>query len=144
MKNSLKKMPLRKKLDWNYLFLPDPWRSGDRHENITKSYGDRVLYKDLTIKIPRNAIVGIIGHNGVGKSTLFRMITGQEKPDSGDIIIGESVKIAYVDQSHEDLVPEKSVYEAISNGLDNLIVNGMTVNSQAYISKFNFNGTDQK
>jgi ATPase subunit of ABC transporter with duplicated ATPase domains len=67
-----------------------------------------VLYKDLTIKIPRNAIVGIIGHNGVGKSTLFRMITGQEKPDSGDIIIGESVKIAYVDQSHEDLVPERA------------------------------------
>ncbi|MCO5276989.1 MAG: energy-dependent translational throttle protein EttA [Saprospiraceae bacterium] len=128
------------------LFIPPGPRLGDQVidiENITKSYGDRVLYKDLTIKIPRNAIVGIIGPNGVGKSTLFRMITGQEKPDSGDIIIGESVKIAYVDQSHEDLVPEKSVYEAISNGLDNLIVNGMTVNSRAYISKFNFSGTDQ-
>ncbi len=128
------------------LFIPPGPRLGDQVidiENITKSYGDRVLYKDLTIKIPRNAIVGIIGPNGVGKSTLFRMITGQEKPDSGNIIIGESVKIAYVDQSHEDLVPEKSVYEAISNGLDNLIVNGMTVNSRAYISKFNFSGTDQ-
>ena len=128
------------------LFIPPGPRLGDQVidiENITKSYGDRVLYKDLTIKIPRNAIVGIIGPNGVGKSTLFRMITGQEKPDSGEIIIGESVKIAYVDQSHEDLVPEKSVYEAISNGLDNLIVNGMTVNSRAYISKFNFSGTDQ-
>lgn len=128
------------------LFIPPGPRLGDQVidlEHITKSYGDRTLYKDLNIKIPRNAIVGIIGPNGVGKSTLFRMITGQEKPDSGNIIIGESVKIAYVDQSHEDLKPEKSVYEAVSNGLDNLLVNGMTVNSRAYISKFNFSGTDQ-
>jgi len=128
------------------LFIPPGPRLGDQVidlEQITKSYGDRTLYKDLNIKIPRNAIVGIIGPNGVGKSTLFRMITGQEKPDSGNIIIGESVKIAYVDQSHEDLKPEKSVYEAVSNGLDNLLVNGMTVNSRAYISKFNFSGTDQ-
>lgn len=128
------------------LFIPPGPRLGDQvidMEHVTKSYGDRVLYKDLNIRIPKNAVVGIIGPNGVGKSTLFRLITGQEQPDEGSIIIGESVKIAYVDQSHEDLKPEKSVYEAVSNGLDNLLVNGMTVNSRAYISKFNFSGTDQ-
>jgi len=128
------------------LFIPPGPRLGDQVidlEHVTKSYGDRVLYKDLNIRIPKNAVVGIIGPNGVGKSTLFRLITGHEQPDEGSIIIGESVKIAYVDQSHEDLKPEKSVYEAVSNGLDNLLVNGMTINSRAYISKFNFSGTDQ-
>lgn len=112
-------------------------------EGVSKSFGDRTLYENLNIRIPRNAIVGIIGPNGVGKSTLFKMITGELQPDSGQIVIGESVKIAYVDQSHKDLKPESSVYDAVSGGLDNLIVNGMTVNSRAYISKFNFSGTDQ-
>ncbi len=128
------------------LFIPPGPRLGDLVidlEHVAKSYGDRILYNDLSFKIPKNAVVGIIGPNGVGKSTMFRMITGQEQPDSGQVIIGESVKIAYVDQSHEDLKPEKSVYEVLSGGLDNLLVNGLSVNSRAYISKFNFNGTDQ-
>ena len=128
------------------LFIPPGPRLGDLvidFEHVAKSYGDRTLYNDLTFKIPKNAVVGIIGPNGVGKSTMFRMITGQEQPDSGKVIIGDSVKIAYVDQSHEDLKPEKSVYEVLSGGLDNLLVNGLSVNARAYISKFNFNGTDQ-
>lgn len=128
------------------LFIPPGPRLGDLVidlEHVAKSYGDRTLYNDLTFKIPKNAVVGIIGPNGVGKSTMFRMITGQEQPDSGKVIIGDSVKIAYVDQSHEDLKPEKSVYEVLSGGLDNLLVNGLSVNARAYISKFNFNGTDQ-
>ena len=128
------------------LFIPPGPRLGDLvidFEHVAKSYGDRTLYNDLTFKIPKNAVVGIIGPNGVGKSTMFRMITGQEQPDSGKVIIGESVKIAYVDQSHEDLKQEKSVYEVLSGGLDNLLVNGLSVNARAYISKFNFNGTDQ-
>ena len=94
------------------LFIPPGPRLGDLvidFEHVAKSYGDRTLYNDLTFKIPKNAVVGIIGPNGVGKSTMFRMITGQEQPDSGKVIIGDSVKIAYVDQSHEDLKPEKSV-----------------------------------
>ena len=128
------------------LFIPPGPRLGDLvidFEHVAKSYGDRTIYNDLTFKIPKNAVVGIIGPNGVGKSTMFRMITGQEQPDSGKVIIGDSVKIAYVDQSHEDLKPEKSVYEVLSGGLDNLLVNGLSVNARAYISKFNFNGTDQ-
>lgn len=128
------------------LFIPPGPRLGDLvidFEHVAKSYGDRNLYKDLSFKIPKNAVVGIIGPNGVGKSTMFRMITKQENPDDGNIIIGDSVKIAYVDQSHEDLKPEKSVYEVLSGGLDNLLVNGLSVNSRAYISKFNFSGSDQ-
>ncbi|HQN56788.1 MAG TPA: energy-dependent translational throttle protein EttA [Saprospiraceae bacterium] len=128
------------------LVIPPGPRLGDQVidiEGVSKSFGDRTLYENLNIRIPRNAIVGIIGPNGVGKSTLFKMITGELQPDSGQIVIGESVKIAYVDQSHKDLKPESSVYDAVSGGLDNLIVNGMTVNSRAYISKFNFSGTDQ-
>ncbi|HPB53698.1 MAG TPA: energy-dependent translational throttle protein EttA [Saprospiraceae bacterium] len=128
------------------LVIPPGPRLGDQVidiEGVSKSFGDRTLYENLNIRIPRNAIVGIIGPNGVGKSTLFKMITGELQPDSGQIVIGESVKIAYVDQSHEDLKPESSVYDAVSGGLDNLIVNGMSVNSRAYISKFNFSGTDQ-
>ena len=128
------------------LFIPPGPRLGDLvidFEHVAKSYGDRNLYKDLNFKIPKNAVVGIIGPNGVGKSTMFRMMTGQENPDDGKIIIGDSVKIAYVDQSHEDLKPEKSVYEVLSGGLDNLLVNGLSVNSRAYISKFNFSGSDQ-
>ncbi len=128
------------------LFIPPGPRLGDLVidlEHVAKSYGDRSLYNDLTFKIPKNAVVGIIGPNGVGKSTMFRMITGQESPDAGNVVIGESVKIAYVDQSHEDLKPDKSVYEVLSGGLDNLLVNGLSVNSRAYISKFNFSGTDQ-
>lgn len=129
------------------LFVPPGPRLGDQVidlKNITKGYDQRLLINNLTCSIPKNAIVGIIGPNGVGKSTLFRMIVGQEKPDQGSITIGPTVKLSYVDQSHSALDPEKSVYDVISGGNDLLQVNGATVNSRAYISKFNFSGSDQQ
>ncbi|NOT37018.1 MAG: energy-dependent translational throttle protein EttA [Saprospiraceae bacterium] len=128
------------------LFIPPGPRLGDnviKMENVSKSYGDRVLFDKFSVDIPKNSIVGIIGPNGVGKSTLFRMIMGEEKPDEGNITIGETVSIAYVDQSHKDLLPEKSIYEVISQGNDLLQVGTYTFNARAYISKFNFSGQDQ-
>jgi ATP-binding cassette ChvD family protein len=128
------------------LYIPNGQRLGDKvieFNDVSKSFGDRQLIKDLDFRIPPNAVVGIIGPNGMGKTTLFRMILGQEEPDNGSIEIGDTVDISYVDQSHEDLLPEKSVYEVISNGLDNLEVGNTSFNSRAYISRFNFSGTDQ-
>lgn len=128
------------------LFIPPGDRLGDvviNMEHVNKSFGNRILFENFNLQIPKNAIVGIIGPNGVGKSTLFRMIMGLEKPDSGHITIGETVKIAYVDQSHKDLVPEKTIFEVISGGNDLLQVGTYTFNSRAYISKFNFSGQDQ-
>lgn len=128
------------------LFIPVGPRLGDlviNIENVSKGFGDRQLITDLNVNIPKNAVVGIIGPNGVGKSTLFRMITGKEQPDSGKITIGDTVKIAYIDQSHEALTPERTVYDVISGGLDNVLVNGVALNTRAFISKFNFSGTDQ-
>ncbi len=128
------------------LFIPPGDRLGDvviNMEHVNKSFGNRILFENFNLQIPKNAIVGIIGPNGVGKSTLFRMIMGLEKPDSGNITIGETVKIAYVDQSHKDLLPEKTIFEVISGGNDLLQVGTYTFNSRAYISKFNFSGQDQ-
>ncbi len=128
------------------LFIPPGDRLGDvviNMEHVNKSFGNRILFENFNLQIPKNAIVGIIGPNGVGKSTLFRMIMGLEKPDSGKITIGETVKIAYVDQSHKDLLPEKTIFEVISGGNDLLQVGTYTFNSRAYISKFNFSGQDQ-
>ena len=130
------------------IFIPPGPRLGDNVidiESLTKSYDNRVLFENLSFSIPKNAIVGIIGPNGVGKSTLFRMIVGQETPDSGNISIGDTVQIAYVDQMHENLQnKDKSVYEAISGGLDLLDVGGAQVNARAYLSRFNFAGSDQQ
>lgn len=130
------------------IFIPPGPRLGENVidiDNISKSYGDRVLYENLSLSIPKNAIVGIIGPNGVGKSTLFRMIMGEEQPDTGSIEIGDTVKIAYVDQSHEQLKDgSKTVYQVVSNGLDNLEVGNTTINSRAYLSRFNFAGGDQQ
>lgn len=129
------------------IYIPPGPRLGDKVidiEGISKSYGDRVLFEDLNISIPKNAIVGIIGPNGVGKSTLFKIIMGKEKPDSGNVVIGETVEMSYVDQSHEALIPEKTVYEVVSGGNDILQVGNTSVNSRAYLSKFNFSGTDQQ
>ncbi len=128
------------------LFIPPGDRLGDvviNMEHVNKSFGNRILFENFNLQIPKNAIVGIIGPNGVGKSTLFRMIMGLEKPDSGNITIGETVKIAYVDQSHKDLLPDKTIFEVISGGNDLLQVGNYTFNSRAYISKFNFSGQDQ-
>lgn len=129
------------------LFIPPGPRLGDvviECENVTKGFGNRVLIDNLSFKVPKNAIVGIIGPNGVGKSTLFRMIMGRETPDSGNITIGDTVKLSYVDQSHEDLDPEKTVYEVVGGGNELITVGGIQVNVRAYISKFNFTGADQQ
>jgi len=113
-------------------------------EDVTKAYDDNLLYEDMTITIPAGAIVGIIGANGAGKSTLFRMIVGQEQPDEGRVIVGQTVDLAYVDQSRDDLDPAKTVWEEISGGNEQLKLGNMLVNSRAYVSRFNFSGTDQQ
>ena len=128
------------------LFIPPGPRLGSvviDFENVTKSYGDKLLFENLTFSLPPAGIVGVIGPNGAGKTTLFKLIMGQEKADSGIIKIGDTVKTAYVDQSHDDLTPGKSVYEIISGGTDTMVVVGRQLNSRAYVSRFNFNGTDQ-
>jgi len=128
------------------LFIPSGPRLGNtviEVERVSKSFGDRVLVKDLTFSLPPAGVVGIIGPNGVGKTTLFRMIVGQEKPDSGTIRIGETVQLAYVDQSHDDLIPDKTVIDLISGGTEYVMVDGRQVNARAYLSKFNFTGSDQ-
>lgn len=113
-------------------------------EHISKGYGDRMLIDDLSFKIPRGAIVGIIGPNGAGKTTLFRMITGQEKPDSGTIRLGETVDLGYVDQSRDELDPNKTIWEEISDGQDMINLGKKEFPSRAYVGQFNFKGTDQQ
>jgi ATP-binding cassette ChvD family protein len=113
-------------------------------EDLEKEYGDKVLFKGLSFKLPPNGIVGVIGPNGAGKSTLFKLITGQEKPDKGSIRLGETVKLAYVDQSRDDLDPKKNVWEAISGGLDVMKVGNRELISRAYVGSFNFRGGDQQ
>jgi len=113
-------------------------------DGLEKEYGDKVLFKDLSFKLPPNGIVGVIGPNGAGKSTLFKLITGQEKPDAGSIRLGETVKLAYVDQSRDDLDPRKTVWEAISGGLDVIKVGNRELVSRSYVGSFNFKGGDQQ
>ncbi|HEX8234262.1 MAG TPA: energy-dependent translational throttle protein EttA [Caulobacteraceae bacterium] len=113
-------------------------------EGLEKDYGDKVLFNQLSFKLPPNGIVGVIGPNGAGKSTLFRLITGQETPDAGNIRIGETVKLAYVDQSRDSLDPNKNVWQEISGGLDVMKVGGREINSRAYVSSFNFKGADHQ
>jgi sulfate-transporting ATPase len=129
------------------LFIPPGPRLGNvviEANGVTKAYGDRVLFENLSFSLPPAGIVGIIGPNGAGKTTLFRLITGQEKPDAGTFRVGETVALGYVDQMHDDLDPNKSVWENITGGLDNIIVGNRALNSRAYVSKFNFNGADQQ
>jgi ATP-binding cassette ChvD family protein len=130
------------------LFIPPGPRLGDvviDAQQLSKSYGDRLLFENLNFSIPKNAIVGIIGPNGMGKSTLFRIIMGQEQPDGGSVTIGDTVKLAYVDQSHKELQhPDKTVYDIVSGGQDLITVGNNTVNARAYLSKFNFAGADQQ
>jgi ATP-binding cassette ChvD family protein len=113
-------------------------------DNLEKEYGDKVLFKGLSFKLPPNGIVGVIGPNGAGKSTLFKMITGQEKPDQGSIRLGETVKLAYVDQSRDDLTPTDTVWQAISGGLDIIKVGNREIVSRSYVGSFNFRGGDQQ
>jgi ATP-binding cassette ChvD family protein len=113
-------------------------------ENLRKGYGDRVLIDDLNFRLPRGGIVGVIGPNGAGKTTLFRMIAGQETPDAGSLKVGDTVKIAYVDQSREDLVGDNTVWQEISGGADTIKLGGREIPSRAYVSRFNFRGPDQQ
>ena len=129
------------------LFIPPGDRLGDKVidiNGVSKAYGKRVLIDNFTCSIPKNAIIGIIGPNGVGKSTLFRMIMGTEKPDSGEITIGDTVHLSYVDQSHADLKPDLTVMEAVGKGQELIIVGKTQVNVRAYLSKFNISGSDQQ
>jgi len=128
------------------IFIPNGPRLGNEvieAIDISKGFGDRLLYEHLSFKLPPAGIVGIIGPNGAGKTTLFKMIMGQEKPNSGEFKVGPTVKIAYVDQTHKSIDPNKTVYDVISEGLDNIVLGGRPLNSRAYISRFNFSGSDQ-
>jgi ATP-binding cassette ChvD family protein len=129
------------------ILIPVPERLGDEvvvAEKLSKGYGDRLLFENLSFALPRGGIVGVIGPNGAGKTTLFRMIAGQEKPDSGNLTIGKTVKLAYVDQSRDSLDGTKTVYEEISGGEDELIFGSRKVNARAYCTGFNFRGSDQQ
>jgi len=135
------------KLDQVQIHIPAGPRLGDvvvQAENLRKSYGDRLLIDDLSFDLPRGGIVGVIGPNGAGKTTLIRMITGQEQPDAGTLRLGDTVELAYVDQSREALDPDKSVWEEISGKQDQITLGDRTVNSRAYVAGFNFKGTDQQ
>jgi sulfate-transporting ATPase len=137
----------QKRNETQEIFIPPGERLGDKvieFNNVSKGYGDRLLIDSLSFSIPPGAIVGIIGPNGAGKSTLFRMITGKEAPDSGEIVIGATVKIASVDQSREGLENDKTVFEAISGGADVLAVGRFEMPSRAYLGRFNFKGADQQ
>ncbi|RDC64700.1 energy-dependent translational throttle protein EttA [Adhaeribacter pallidiroseus] len=129
------------------LFIPDGPRLGNvviEAEGLSKAFGDKLLFENLTFSLPPAGIVGIIGPNGAGKSTLFRVITHREKPDVGNITIGPTVETAYVDQQHESLDPNKTVFETISGGTETMLLANRQINSRAYVSKFNFTGADQE
>ena len=129
------------------LFIPPGERLGNKviiAENVSKAFGDKLLFENLNFSLPQGGIVGVIGPNGAGKTTLFKMITGKEQPDQGDFEVGSTVQIAYVDQEHDNLKGEKSVWEAITEGNELIKLGGREVNSRAYVSKFNFNGNDQQ
>ncbi len=129
------------------IFIPNGPRLGNKvieATGLAKAYGKKQLFKDLDFQLPPNGIVGVIGPNGAGKTTLFRLIMGQEQADAGSFDVGETVKVAYVDQRHHDLLPEKTVYEVISQGVESFRMGGRDVNARAYLSKFNFTGADQE
>ena len=129
------------------IFIPNGPRLGNKvilANHVAKAFGEKNLFDDLNFMLPPNGIVGVIGPNGAGKTTLFRLIMGLEKQDGGDFEVGETVKIAYVDQSHKDLDPEKTVYEVISQGVESFRMGGRDMNARAYLSKFNFTGADQE
>ncbi len=129
------------------IFIPNGPRLGNKvieATGLAKAYGTKQLFKDLNFMLPPNGIVGVIGPNGAGKTTLFRLIMGQEQPDAGSFEVGETAKIAYVDQRHHDLLPERTVYEVISQGVESFRMGGRDVNARAYLSRFNFTGADQE
>ena len=128
------------------IFIPSGPRLGNNvieAKNVSKAYDDKLLYGDLNFNLPPAGIVGIIGPNGAGKTTIFRMIMGMEQPDSGSFEVGETVKVSYVDQQHESIDPDKTVWENISDGTETIEIGGVKLNSRAYVSRFNFGGQDQ-
>ncbi len=128
------------------IFIPNGPRLGNKvieAQHVQKAFGEKVLFSDLNFMLPPNGIVGVIGPNGAGKTTLFRLIMGLETPDNGSFEVGETVKLAYVDQQHKDIDPNKSVYDVIAQGNESIRMGGRDVNARAYISRFNFSGTDQ-
>jgi ATP-binding cassette ChvD family protein len=143
----LQSIEYQRRNETNEIFIPPGERLGNNvieFRHVSKRFGDRLLIDDLSFIVPPGAIVGIIGPNGAGKSTLFKMITGQEKPDSGEIVIGPTVNLAYVDQSRGALNPNNTVFQEVSGGLDILNINGIEIQSRAYIGRFNFKGPDQQ
>jgi ATP-binding cassette ChvD family protein len=137
----------QKRSETNSLYIPPGPRLGDKvveADHVRKQYGDKLLYENMNFKLPRGGIVGIIGPNGAGKTTLFRMITGSEQPDEGVFTVGDTVEIAYVDQSRDSLDGSKTVWDEISDGLDNITIGNYTVASRGYVSRFNFKGEDQQ
>jgi ATP-binding cassette ChvD family protein len=138
----------KSKVDELEIFIPASRPLGNvviEFEGVSKSYGDKLLIENATFNLPKGAVVGIIGPNGAGKTTLFRMITNKEKPNSGTVRIGETVDLGYVDQEHDNLVAnaDKSIYDFISEGNENIVIGNKTINARAYLSKFNFTGSDQ-
>jgi len=136
-----------KKLDFEEIQIPTPPRLGNQVvdvRNLTKGFGDRVLIKDLSFTLPRNGIVGVIGPNGVGKTTLFKTIVGLEEPDAGEVKVGSTVELSYVDQNRANIDPEKTVWEVVSDGLDYIVVGQNEMPSRAYLSAFGFKGPDQQ
>ncbi|MBJ6981416.1 MULTISPECIES: energy-dependent translational throttle protein EttA [unclassified Luteimonas] len=143
----LQAVDYQRRNETNEIFIPPGERLGAKvieFKNVSKKFGDRLLIDDLSLMVPAGAIVGIIGPNGAGKSTLFKMITGQEKPDSGTIELGSTVNIAYVDQSRDALEGDHNVFHEVSGGLDILNINGIEIQSRAYLGRFNFKGQDQQ
>jgi sulfate-transporting ATPase len=143
----LSSVEYQKRNETNEIFIPVAERLGNQvveFKGVSKGFGDRLLMDDLSFIIPAGAIVGIIGPNGAGKSTLFKMITGVEKPDQGEVVVGKSVKLAFVDQSRENLSSNKTVFEEISGGNDQITVGRFEMPSRAYIGRFNFKGADQQ
>jgi sulfate-transporting ATPase len=137
----------QKRNETNEIYIPPGPRLGEKvieFNGVSKRFGDKTLMENLSFHIPRGAVIGIIGGNGAGKTTLFRMITGREKPDAGNIDTGDTVSIAFVEQSRESLDDNKTVWEAVSGGLDNLVIGNYEVSSRAYLGRFNFKGTDQQ
>ena len=129
------------------IFIPNGPRLGNKvieAQGVAKAYGEKLLFDNLNFMLPPNGIVGVIGPNGAGKTTLFRLIMGQEQVDKGSFDVGETVKIAYVDQTHKDIDPEKSVYQVISGGQETFRMGGREMNARAYLSRFNFTGADQE
>ena len=137
----------QKRSETNEIYIPPGPRLGDvviEFSEVSKKFGDQVLYENLSFNVPKGAVVGIIGGNGAGKSTLFRMIAGNEQPDTGEIRLGETTHVAYVEQTRENLDDSKTVWEAASDGLDNITIGSYEINSRAYVGRFNFKGTDQQ